>query len=620
MIMDKISSEAGLLHLRPRSRTTQRVWHIGQTESTADGTDASELRLAVLPDRHETFISLKSILAQLLTLARPEQRQGLAGLEGDLREACPGPAEDNSQTRRDFLTDSVTFAIMRRISRESFHTGRIIDRAARVINATLSRIPNCTHVHVDHIDRLDRPTLKMLTRAMLLLELEHGFSWVWHSTSDPTATGVSNPDDTFLISRQALLRQMIGIVSPTLRRHAHVLSVRRPDRPARGIGTHEVAAALTMQNYDACFLWCDALSGGGVVAEVVEALRLKALAAINVGMAEEALRTLRLAEEMATGPGRRAHLACLQGLIEAKRCYDLSRSTAHYERGLRSLEAGPGEGEDLALERGWLLNGIALDEAILWRRNPGAMGHYTKALDLEREAFDLVRDGTNRARQYLQYNLAANVAFLMEMRGHYDLAIDLLRQSFDFGVGEAPVKKHHWRSHLSYRIGILHYRGAELDSAYRLLQDAAEHNARTETWVTQEQISRALGAIALDRRAFAEASGLFSRGLEICRNARSAQGTREHARGLIAALLGDGKERQAREVCDGVSSEEGLTVLPPERCAAGRWGKDLLPTRPPPKLPAYFPEIDLEEIPAIDINRFLGNVPSPDSPTARWRH
>src|SRR5262249_45734850 len=154
-------------------------------------------------------------------------------------------------------------------------------------------------------------TLKVLTRAMLLLEPGHGFSWVWHSASDPTATGLSNPEDTFLLSRQALLRQMVGIASPTLRRDAPVLPLRPPDRLTRGVGTHEIAAALTMQNYDACFLWCDALSGSGVVAEVVEVLRLKALAAINVGLADEALRALRLAEEMATGPGRRAHLACL---------------------------------------------------------------------------------------------------------------------------------------------------------------------------------------------------------------------------------------------------------------------------------------------------------------------
>src|SRR5262249_10005346 len=152
-------------------------------------------------------------------------------------------------------------------------------------------------------------------------------------------------------------------------------------------------------------LWCDTLLTSNKDEDVAEGLRLLALAAVNVSKADEALHLLYRAEEMTRSCGQRAHLCYLQGLIQTKRCYDLSGSTAHYERGLAALRAGGSETGDLSLERGWLLNGLALNEAILWRRNPGAAEHYARAFALEQDAFNLVREGDHPARIYLRFNL-----------------------------------------------------------------------------------------------------------------------------------------------------------------------------------------------------------------------
>jgi hypothetical protein len=46
---------------------------------------------------------------------------------------------------------------------------------------------------------------------------------------------------------------------------------------------------------------------------------------------------------------------------------------------------------------------------------------------------------------------------------------------------------------------------------------------------------------------------------------------------------------------------------------------EVAPLPPSPKLPPYFPEIDLEGIPTIDLNRYLGTAaPSEASQATPW--
>jgi hypothetical protein len=251
-MMDEVPSTSQLLHLRPRSQNTQRVWCIGKERGWPFRD--SDLRLAVLPDRHENFASLRSIIAQLTYYAQPEHLSQLTKLNIYLNQVCVDPAANGADAVGKFLADSVTFAIMRRISRESVYSARIIELGAQVINAILSQVHNCEQVHVEHIDRLDRPTLKVLARAMLLLEPTHEFSWVWHSESNPASGCASKSEDLFLTSRNQLLRQMIGILTPILKRHPDATSLTRPAVRPRSMSLYDISAALVIQNYDACFL------------------------------------------------------------------------------------------------------------------------------------------------------------------------------------------------------------------------------------------------------------------------------------------------------------------------------------------------------------------------------
>ena len=616
--MNDRSTSPHPLHLVPRSNDWQRVWHVGASNSLV-GANGSELRLKVLPGQHDNFASLKSILSQLKSLANSEQCAEFARIDSYLEDVCPDASTGDNGNHGKLLTDSVAFAILRRISRESVYTARVIDLSARIINTTLSQLPSCTRVHVEDIDRLDRLTLKVLARAMLLLEPAHKFSWVWHSASDPTTTATEGSENIFLASRNQLLRQFVGILSPRLEYHSTTSAQLAGDAQNDEVSTYDISAALVLQNYDACFLWCTALLRNGCNKEVDEVFRLMALAATNVGRLEEALGFLRVAEGQCVSRSRQAHLLYLQGLIEAKRRYDLSSSNAHYQRGLDTLDAGKVENDSAQLERAWLFNGLALNEAILWRRSPARTEHYERAFNLVRNAFDLVRDREDAAATYLKFNLLSNSAFLLEMSGKYDLAIDVLNKVFDFTPEQLRNEYHRLRSNVDYRVGILHYRAGRLEDANRYLQIAAEHDEALQSWYTSERILRAIGIVALDLGAVATAAGAFTKGLTMCQEARSAEGAREHARGLIAAHLLGGKQRQAQEVRAGLLSEEEMEVATTASIKSGESLQAIRPNPPSPKLPAYIPEIDLEGIPEIDLNRFLGKaLPANNNQMGPW--
>jgi tetratricopeptide (TPR) repeat protein len=603
------------IHLRPRSLPHQRTWYVDGGQSIPSFSSASRIILAVQPDNHRSFSSLRSILKQLKPFAASDQLSNFRRIEVYLQEACTDGSEEGTESRYgQLMTDAVTFAIMRRISRESVYTARLIDLSSGTINAVLASIPKCRYAHVIEVDRLDRPTLKVLARAMLLLEPGQPFSWVWHSSSDPLAD--LHSEDPFLNSRHEFLRQLLAICSPRLNRSETGGFLPRPKPSESGVSLQTISAALVVQNYDACFLWCPPFTESYDDVLRTEGLRLLALAAINVGQFSQARSALRLAEEGCGRPGRRAHLCYLHGLMEAKRRYDMSTSASHYNRGLSILDEvhsiEDSHGEDLPLERAWLFNGLALNEAIQWRQHPPCEAVRSRAFDMVHAAFNLVREGSDPSRVYLRFNLVANAAFLIEMEGQYNLAIDILARTFEYRMGGSETAQKSLRGAMDYRVGVLKLRAGVLDEAHQRLEQAAQEENDAENGATYEHILRALGTVALKRRAFADARYFFKTGLDLCLSARAAEGAREHGRGLVAAFLLKGERSKAEELVSFLKAEEGLTVMDPR--TLDHLGDNAIPlSLPAPKLPAYIPEIDLEDIPKIDINRFLSNTPSRDA-------
>lgn len=616
------------LHLSSRSRREQRIWRIGASDELLNWPESGrsvarvcrDLDLRVRPDDHETFSSLRSILDQVVEFAAStETNRPLAELRALLGEAGCSAGPDRERSHARLMADSVTFAITRRISRESVYTSRLIDRAARFLNAELSRILGAGHAYVPHVDRLDRATLKVLARAMLLLESGHEFSWVWHSDVDPTSDGQPRSEDLYLSSRAMMLRQLVGIVDPIIQRVREASLLCRP-KGLTSVSNRDISIALVLQNYDACILWSEPGVRSFDSATAADSLRILSLSAINVGRIPEALERLAAAERLAASAGLRAHLTYLQGLVEAKRVYNLRESDSHYERGLKALEAGPlAADEDEALEHAWILNGLALNKAIEWRRVPHQREHYDNAFQLVQQAFALVREGRIPTRIYLRSNLLANSALLLEMRGDADIAIDLFRSAFAPPTSEAAASGERWLTTLGYRIGCLHHRAGRPEVAYRLLREASGRDEAISNTPIQERILRALGVVALELGAWNAAEEAFECGLTLARAARSAEGTREHGRGLVAALLRRGCEKKAADLVTMIRTEEAVELV--ARPADGAGMEAVLPSPPSPKLPAYLPEIDLEGIPPIDLNRFLGDALPTECPAeAPWRN
>ncbi len=580
------------LFLRPLSSQSQRAWVVSGREV------ASSPRVLVLTgnlNSNQPLGAVRLFLDEIRRYATPEDSSNLARLDEYIQHIIPnGPAGRN---HGDLLAQSVAFAVLRRISRESAITSRLIDLSARTLNRIISRIPECDTVLVSEADALDRMSLKVVARAMLLLTKDDGFAWRVHSRIEPAISnsGSSSPYPLYETCRRAFLKHIIEITGGRTELLGQPSPFTSPSCPTE-VSLYRATTALVLQNYDECILCCESLLSGLPSGTPDEAYRLLALASINVGDINAARWALETAEHIATSTARRAHLAYLQGLIAAKRAYNLDESNRHYLRALSLLDDQPdrnGEG-DLPLEEAWLFNGLALNEAILAQRHGARRPHHLRAaFSYEQRAFGLVRDGDSPARAYLRFNLLANSAFLLEMDGAHTDAIKVLERAFNEETTGSDYESRDAACTLQYRSGVLYYRSGDKHKALTLLRNAAAFDPFPENWASRQQILFAEGVVALESGLLQDSLEAFSEGLALCKSARSAAGFHDHLNGTLRTLTLMGRSSEHDLLVDQVEHEEGILFS----------SSPLLTL--PPKLPAYVPDVDLEDMPAIDLNRYL---------------
>ena len=519
--------------------------------------------------------------------------------------------DDGASAHQRLMTDGVTFAIMRRISRESVYTARTIDLAAAALRRALTEL-DPQWVLLPHVDRLDRLSLKVFARCVLMHTDLNGFEWHWWSTSDPLVP-VEDGAGHFVQCRSEFLRTVARLVRPTLRRVGPIFPIKKPPQQQESLG--QASVALVLQNYDACLSWCEGLMR--LDDDAVEPRRILGLALLNVTKFEYAIDVWQSAVARRPTTAQSAQLSYLQGLVLAKRQHDLRRSDEHYIAGMATLDAASGPSdEDLALERAWLHNGLALNNAIRWRREPDKTSYYHAAFNTIQTAFHLVKGELTAPRTYLRYNLLANTAFLMEMAGEYERAIAVFRRAFDIDrILAHPSANSRMRSTLNYRIALLHSKAGNPRKALAHFDTAAASERDFGLWYTQERIERARGAVAFEAENLEAAVRYFASGLELSLANRSAEGAIENGRGCIQSLLASGAYDDARALHDRLVSEEGIALTG----TAAPSSEQLMAVAinpPSPKLPAYIPEIDLEGAPSIDLNRFLGDAMRRESVSA----
>lgn len=578
--LERTAPGSSSLVLGPRSGRSRRIWKVGAVPPAGD-----EKSLVLhLPPSTESFHSFIEAFVPLRGWL-PGHRADLGRLDGYLRSSRAGTGEA--------AQDGPTIALRRRISRESGPSTRAIELGAMLLMTALETVPSLTTVHVADVDLADGLSLRVLARAAILMSADSDVGFVWYSRSHPmaAATGRAETARANVLQRAAELarfRLELGDV--------RVVPSARADRGGPwSLG--RAATDLVAHNYEATLLGCEHLEAGDPDT-AARALRLRALAQINLGELDEARSALDEASARTADRCFRAHLACLLALLAAKRNNDIAASDRHLEAAMRLLDGvAPGARGDPSVERAWLLNGLALNRALEYRAGGSSdRSLLDRAAKLEKDAFQLVAKGNDPERVYLRYNLLANTAFLAEMVNEPEKAITIFTEVFR-RRSEDPGAL----ATLAYRIGVLHAKAGRLAEAVDCL--ASVPDLPPEEWASREHLLRARGFVALAMNDPRRAESCYRLGLDLTLKARAAAGALAHGRGLIVSLRRQGWVAAAEEIRELLHSE-GLATDP-----SPGWSDQLGELRP--KLPAYIPEIDMEDVPLRDTNSRLAS-PSGD--------
>lgn len=605
--MKSNSSHEVQIHLLPVTPLNFRNWHVGNMFKS-DEPPVGHFLLEVKPHNWQNFSSFLAILEQfkLLPIETEEIKviesliQSIGSKNGSLLE---------SENHMDFLAHAVTHSIMRRISRESVFTSEIIDKGARLINRIISRMAGLKCVSVPHADYLDRLSLKVLIRALLVQNKEEDFEWHWHFDSDILDQRNELPKNILIYSRHQFFQKALRICMPNLIHGQEKQSFQLKETLKATPMIMDINYALVLQNYDACFQWSEDLLLSVDEEVRAEALRLRGIAAVNIGLIQEAMSCFNMAEKITNRIGKKAHISYLQGLVEAKRNYNLQISESHYERGLTYLETNTNlYPDDPLLEKAWIFNGLAMNQVLKGKRLDNNQEYYNKAFYLVQDAFKLILNSNQNPAVYLRYNLIANTAFLFEIQKKYSLAIKAFKRAFDIEIDINTFQGKSWETTIGYRLACLHLRNRDFVEAITIIRRIEGLESQKSNPYFHERILRAYGFTLLELNQYQDAQLIYEKGLEICRKERSAEGAIEHFKGVSYSLVAQGEIELFMTLRTTMEIEEAIILEITEIIQdSDELLNFLKPSYPSPKLPAYLIEIDLENVPAVDLNRYLGN-------------
>lgn len=535
----------------------------------AEGSPTGELLLPLVPSI-DSFGSMKDLWSSFPTEFRSTEKDTLDRFDAYV-QASQNPAGHGSA--------GPSLALRRRISRESGPATRAIELGATLVLEGLRR-GNHRTIHVPFVDEIDGLSLRLFVRAVVLMTEDHDLVFVFHSTADPRSSATHRTMS--VNARQSVLANAVHAGRFEVEvRSVGELPARQPVDPS----IDQAAVDLVAHNYEGALLRTESAVGR----DAVDGARIAALAAVNLGDFDAAEAALNRAMGMTRDGGVGAHLYCLLALIAAKRTGDLAASEEYINLGLEALDSMPTDA-DPDVERAWLLNARALNRALVFRDTRDDH-RFREAHELEVEASRLVSKGASPERTYLRFNLLANLAFLWEGRGEPMNAAKVFEKAFAERAGVDGVSA----ATLGYRLAVLYAKAGDLTGADEVLQ-GLDDDLPVEEWFAVDHLLRARARIALQADQFELAESLASRGMEIGFAARSADAVRNHGPVLAEVLRRTGRDAAAaavesRMVKVGIEPTGSITISTLR-----------------PKLPAYIPEIDLEDVPSSDTNRRLAGV------------
>lgn len=567
--------------------------------------------VAIPSDDMSTYAGIRAVLAQLIPEVQAECPELIEQYREALQFVCPRLIGTQDPPPSPLSAHAVTFAIVRRISRESLHTATQIDGTARFILAARRSCPGLAKpwcMIVRNFDLLDRPSLRILYRMMRLAVPADGLRLVALCTGNPLAM-VGAPEGLDLRSRMATARGRIyqrvaADLKPTMIHldDAAGLALPEPLPPFAVEDDYVLRTAenLVEQNYDQAYLLAECgLRHAGAQQVHADLWRLTGLVDANVGEYTAARICIERALELAPAPTLRAHLNYLVGLLLTKRDYDLDGADGYFQTGLQVLEREAADDAATAFERAWLHNGRALVATLRAKRLPPSEQSTVleQVVLREIEAFGQVATGKEPHLVYLRHNLLANIAFLLEILKRYPDAINFWTKAFGQYLGKGSGQR--FEPVYLYRVGMLQWRdGRQAESLESLRASLRGIRTLGERFL-EERVLYALGYVALDAGTWTEAAAIFQEGLELAWDLRSWDACASHAIGL---------HRAATQSGDRVLADDAFRVLERLSHQSTLSAEQLLQQslrQPSPKLPAYLPAIDLEPSPEVDLNRYL---------------
>lgn len=593
------------------------------TERTADlgrclaGTTLTVRQAA--PD-FATFGGLRALLAGVHALGGEEAERTRRD-HGELFEALEAQAGAD-QARASRLAETITFAVTRRISRESHHSALLIDRLVDYLLVVLRAcrpFASGLTVVVPDFASWDRPSIRCLCRLATRLDAGDRFAFVVFGPG-PEELPAPEADDVAGRIPWARARFVRRLASEPTVAVLHLGPDEREERrpPALpddfSLALLDVGNALAFQNYERVYLLCDALlaRAAGDPEREAQVRRLIGIANAQLSDFPAAERELRRACDASTSPDYRAHLQYLIGLLKTKRVYDLDQAVACYGAGLAILDGSAPDPAAERIERAWLLNGQALVLSLRAKQaGPEEQERLLReAFELEFEAYRLARAQPGPAASYLRHNLCANLTFLLEISRRYAEAIDFWKRSLErYMVVNSPS----FMALYEGRLGMLLFKAGRPEEAIETLLRVRELCRTIGDRFYEERVHLALGHVHRACGRPREALAAHRDGCRIASDLRMPDAYLDHAVGMLscAAAAGDRDAFEAllaqladieptatlvesiRDVPDGVEPAERLA-------RAG-----VRQVTPSPKMPAYIPSVDMEGAPARDLNRYL---------------
>ena len=549
------------------------------------------------------------------------------------------------------IGESVTFAVTRRISRESHDAALVVDRIARSLLEIQRRCPTFREglaLFVPSLERWDRPSLRCLYRAVLLTEAGDRLAVVATATTLPDAArpdaapaagagpaggaapaaGAAVPPGPAPLERIAWARARFfhrlgetGVV--------RILPGAGAPLPSQGWGRPPVPGsfpdlllamgdALVFQNYERVYhLGDEALRRARDPEEAAQAHRLLGIAHAQLEDFDGAVDEIDRAAGLTARPAFGAHLAYLAGLIQTKRRYDPAGAMRRYGEGLALLggAAGGAAGADPVeerVERAWLLNGRALALTLQAKACEDAADRerlMSQSFALELEAFELVKETGGAASSYLRHNLLANLTFLLEISGRFKEAVRFWRRAFERYLA---TDSQSFKSVFAGRLGQLLFKSGERAEGTAVLEEARDLCRRVGDPFHEEEVCIALGYCYSAMGDLERAHAAYRSAFDIARRLRDLDICDASLSGMLWCLATAGAAAELEALREAVVAAVPGTPLA-ERLAAAPPGDPLQALRacgverplPSPKLRAYIPSVDLEGTPRQDLNRYL---------------